>query len=273
MIKPVTGPQHPGSSGRLQGDHRPDSREGNPNHGSTANATQADVWDIAMQMVKPRASTAWLGTTHHDLAEARNLLSGEAPTEPPLRAVRRMMDLAIATLLVPIALIAFLVALILAGRPVIFIQTRVGRGGRTFRMLKFRTMVVNPTLVEITDPPDGRLFKSTRDPRITSIGRIFRRWSIDELPQIWNVFKGEMSIVGPRPALPAEVAQYDDRARRRYLVKPGLTGLWQVSGRSDLTWDESVSLDLHYIEDWSLWLELAIIARTIPAILSARGAY
>jgi lipopolysaccharide/colanic/teichoic acid biosynthesis glycosyltransferase len=117
------------------------------------------------------------------------------------------------------------------------------------------------------------LFKMTRDPRITRVGAFIRRFSIDEIPQFWNVFRGDMSLVGPRPALPKEVAQYDRDAVRRLDVRPGLTGLWQVSGRSDLPWDETVRLDSYYVDNWSFMQDLAIMLRTARAVVSSRGAY
>jgi lipopolysaccharide/colanic/teichoic acid biosynthesis glycosyltransferase len=119
---------------------------------------------------------------------------------------------------------------------------------------------------------DGILFKVRNDPRVTRLGKILRRWSIDELPQLWNVVRGDMSIVGPRPPLPREVERYDHHVRRRLLVKPGLTGLWQVSGRTGLSWDESVRLDLHYVENWSLTMDAMIIAKSVTAILRGHGA-
>ena len=120
---------------------------------------------------------------------------------------------------------------------------------------------------------DGVLFKMRADPRVTRVGRLLRRYSLDELPQLINVLRGEMSLVGPRPALPVEVARYSVDPQRRLAVKPGLTGLWQVSGRSDLTWEESVRLDLHYVDNWSWGLDLAILARTARAVVGHRGAY
>ena len=120
---------------------------------------------------------------------------------------------------------------------------------------------------------DGLLFRMSGDPRITRVGRVIRRLSIDELPQLWNVVRGEMSLVGPRPALPGEVARYDLDPRRRLVVKPGLTGLWQVSGRSDLSWEQSVRLDLRYVDNWSLRLDVQILVRTVRALLGHRGAY
>lgn len=159
----------------------------------------------------------------------------------------------------------------------LFVQTRVGRDGELFRMLKLRTMYVDAesmkqALLEDNDS-DGVLFKIRRDPRVTRVGYWLRRSSLDELPQLLNVLRGEMSLVGPRPALPSEVAFYDDNARRRLVVKPGITGLWQVSGRSDLLWDESLRLDLHYADNWRLLDDLAIAARTLGAVTTARGAY
>ena len=161
--------------------------------------------------------------------------------------------------------------------PVVFRQQRIGRDGREFTMLKFRTMHAGPepagTLLAHGNDADGVLFKLRSDPRITRVGRLLRRYSLDELPQLVNVVVGQMSLVGPRPALPGEVDRYDDDPRRRLVVKPGLTGLWQVSGRSDLPWDEAVRLDLLYVDNWSLTLDLAILARTAGAVLGHRGAY
>jgi len=160
--------------------------------------------------------------------------------------------------------------------PALFRQTRVGRDGREFQMLKFRTMVVGAEeQQEELRPEDAEhvLFKLQDDPRLTRIGRWLRRHSLDELPQLWNVVVGDMSVVGPRPPLPSEVARYADDARRRLLVKPGLTGLWQVSGRADLTWDDTVRLDLYYVENWSWVLDALILVRTIPAVVKGRGAY
>ena len=157
-------------------------------------------------------------------------------------------------------------------------QTRVGRNGKTFKMVKFRSMYIGSELkvselLSQNEAADGLLFKIHEDPRITSVGRFLRRFSLDELPQLLNVVTGSMSLVGPRPALPSEVAQYDHDLRRRLLVKPGLTGLWQVSGRSDLSWEESVRLDLRYVENWSLTLDLLVLLKTARAVLSASGAY
>jgi exopolysaccharide biosynthesis polyprenyl glycosylphosphotransferase len=162
--------------------------------------------------------------------------------------------------------------------PVIFRQTRTGKDGREFTMLKFRTMVADAEarradLASRNERHDGPLFKIRQDPRVTPFGRILRRFSLDELPQLVNVLRGSMSLVGPRPPLPEEVALYEDDVRRRLLVKPGLTGLWQVSGRSDLTWEESVRLDLRYVENWSFTLDLLILWKTAASISNGRGAY
>jgi lipopolysaccharide/colanic/teichoic acid biosynthesis glycosyltransferase len=160
---------------------------------------------------------------------------------------------------------------------VLFRQPRIGRDGQTFSMYKFRTMVVDAEkqqaeLLTINDS-DGVLFKLRKDPRVTAVGAYLRRWSMDELPQLFNVFLGDMSLVGPRPAVPDEVAKYAEHVRRRLVVKPGLTGLWQVNGRSDLSWDESVRLDLRYAENWSFALDLQILWKTISALVKGAGAY
>ena len=162
--------------------------------------------------------------------------------------------------------------------PVLFRQDRMRRHGESFRMLKFRSMHVGADdivdqLLDNNDVADGLLFKMRDDPRVTRVGRLLRRWSLDELPQLFNVLRGDMALVGPRPPLPREVAAYTDRVHRRLLVKPGMTGLWQVSGRSDLSWDESVRLDLYYVENWSLSLDVQILWRTLAAVVNAAGAY
>jgi exopolysaccharide biosynthesis polyprenyl glycosylphosphotransferase len=161
--------------------------------------------------------------------------------------------------------------------PGFFVQTRVGRDGRPFRMVKLRTMHRNAeellAALAKENELDGVLFKIRRDPRVTRVGYWLRRSSLDELPQLLNVVRGEMSLVGPRPALPAEVAAYDAVARRRLVVKPGITGLWQVSGRSDLLWEESLRLDLYYADNWRLVDDMAIACRTVTAVTRARGAY
>jgi exopolysaccharide biosynthesis polyprenyl glycosylphosphotransferase len=173
---------------------------------------------------------------------------------------------------------AIALAIRLADRgPVFFRQTRIGKSGRAFTLYKFRTMVVDAeqrkALLALSNEADGVLFKIRRDPRVTRPGAWLRRWSLDELPQLINVLLGEMSLVGPRPALPDETARYGDLMRRRLVVKPGLTGLWQVSGRSDLPWEEAVRLDLRYVENWSLALDLQILWKTGSAVFQGSGAY
>jgi len=161
--------------------------------------------------------------------------------------------------------------------PVLFRQVRVGRNGREFIIYKFRTMYLDAEarLADLRhlNEHDGVLFKMRNDPRVTRIGRWLRRLSLDELPQLFNVVLGHMSLVGPRPPLPEEVAAYPDDARRRLAVKPGITGLWQVSGRSDLPWEEAVRLDLRYVENWTLSLDLVILLRTLTAVSRGSGAY
>jgi len=205
--------------------------------------------------------------------------------EPELSGVRRLVkgafDRSVAAvamlLLAPVLVLIGLAIRVSSHGPGLFRQVRVGLGGRRFVMWKFRTMAADAEarLGEVVhlNEHDGVLFKITDDPRTTRIGRLLRRWSIDELPQLWNVVRGEMSIVGPRPPLPHEVEHYDLQVRRRLLVKPGLTGLWQVSGRAGLSWEESVRLDLHYVENWSPSLDAVILAKTVVAVLRGRGAY
>jgi exopolysaccharide biosynthesis polyprenyl glycosylphosphotransferase len=162
--------------------------------------------------------------------------------------------------------------------PVLFRQTRIGVDGQAFTMLKFRSMVVDaeqrkPELAQQTDAGNEMLFKMRSDPRVTRVGGVLRRFSLDELPQLINVVRGDMSLVGPRPPLPEEVAVYSADATRRLRVRPGLTGLWQVSGRSDLSWEESLRLDLRYVDNWSMALDLSILWRTWRAVLHGSGAY
>lgn len=180
-------------------------------------------------------------------------------------------------LITPVLLIIALAIWLEDRGPTIFRQTRVGRHGKEFVVLKFRSMNVDAeqqvaTLLQHNEQ-DGLLFKIRRDPRVTRVGALLRRFSLDELPQLVNVLRGEMSLVGPRPPLPQEVSRYDHDLRRRLAVTPGLTGLWQVSGRADLSWAESVQLDMHYVENWSPALDLMILAKTLRAVLRGRGAY
>lgn len=182
-------------------------------------------------------------------------------------------------LLSPLFLVLTLAVKLSSPGPALFRQERVGLKGEAFRMVKFRSMVVDAEarLQELSalDRAQGNpvLFKMKDDPRVTRVGSVMRRFSFDELPQLFNVLSGEMSLVGPRPPLQREVSGYDVRVHRRFLVKPGITGLWQVSGRSDLSWDDSVRLDLYYVENWSITVDLVILWRTIRAVVRSDGAY
>ena len=195
--------------------------------------------------------------------------------------VKRAFDVVVASVGVAIAspvlaLLAIAVKVSSSG-PVLYRQTRVGQRGRPFTMLKFRTMREGAD--EMVDDLRERhgvedlMFKLPDDPRVTTMGRFLRKWSLDELPQLFNVIRGEMSLVGPRPPLPREVTRYEDWQFDRLEVPPGISGLWQVSGRSDLSFDDCVRLDLFYIENWSLAYDLYILAKTLPVLISSRGAY
>jgi exopolysaccharide biosynthesis polyprenyl glycosylphosphotransferase len=216
--------------------------------------------------IRPAAGLPLLHVEHPQLAGARQL-------------VKNVFDRVVAGLLL-VLIAPLLLGLALAVRvsspgPALFRQTRVGRDGRLFTIVKFRTMRQDAERmkVELVSDADGVLFKVRDDPRVTALGALMRRHSLDELPQLINVLFGHMSLVGPRPPLPEEVAQYGDDVRRRLLVRPGLTGLWQVSGRSDLSWEESVRLDLRYVENWSLMLDLQILWKTWSAVARGQGAY
>lgn len=199
----------------------------------------------------------------------------------PAKVVKRFFDfvgssILLLVLAIPLAVFAVLIKLSSPG-PVFFRQTRAGVGGTTFECFKFRTMVVNADAMRdqlrAQHGDDGATFKMERDPRITGIGHWLRRFSLDELPQLFNVWLGQMSLIGPRPHPLDDVERYDDVATRRLLAKPGMTGLWQVSGRSDLDWEQSVMLDLYYVENWSLPLDAIIVLRTLKAVITGRGAY
>ncbi|MER6943935.1 sugar transferase [Nonomuraea sp. NPDC000554] len=197
------------------------------------------------------------------------------------RVVKTVFDRVVAVaavLLLAVPLLGIFLAIRLTSPgPALFYQTRVGRHGKEFRVVKFRTMVADAEKLKSAlldaNEFDGVLFKIRNDPRITRVGAFLRRYSLDELPQLFNVIRGEMSLVGPRPPLPEEVAKYGEDVRRRLVVKPGMTGLWQVSGRSDLTWEESVRLDLRYVENWSLILDLQILWKTWSVVTHGEGAY
>ena len=220
--------------------------------------------------------------THSDFPPAD--LLGEpmaSQTSSVDAALRRTLDVLVSAsallLLLPLlALIALWIRLDSPG-PVLFVQTRVGKGGREFSVFKFRSMFTDAEsrlhTVLATNERSGPVFKMRQDPRVTRSGRFLRRCSLDEVPQLLNVLRGEMSLVGPRPALPREVVLYAPEQRGRLAVLPGLTGLWQVSGRANLSFEESVALDLEYVRRQSVWLNLVILARTVPAVLTGHGAY
>lgn len=214
--------------------------------------------------------------------EGLPLIRVKIPTyEGGTHLLKRALDIAVALVaLTPIALLTPLIALLIkidSPGPIFFRQTRIGRDGTEFGMLKFRTMCTDAEerLAELAAQNEGAgvLFKMREDPRITRVGAILRKYSLDELPQFWNVLRGEMSVVGPRPPLPREVSEYAGAVHRRMYIKPGITGLWQVSGRSDLSWDESVRLDLRYVENWSVINDLQIMWRTAKVMLKPSGAY
>lgn len=203
------------------------------------------------------------------------------PSEPRRRdrLAKRVIDLTIATIVLVLTaplLVVISLAIVIDDRgPVLFRQTRVGRFGRTFTVYKFRTMVVDAEQrrgdVAAGNERSGPLFKIDTDPRVTRVGRLLRLTSLDEVPQLLNVLRGQMSIVGPRPALPSEVIEFDDELRRRELVPPGITGLWQVEARHEPDFDRWVEHDLIYIDGWTIWLDLKILAKTLPALLAHGG--
>lgn len=226
----------------------------------------------------------WEGITHElpssvSVGRATKALLGRSAF---YERVKRALDLTSSglglLLLSPVfGLLAIIIKLESPG-PVFFSQTRVGMNGRRFRCWKFRSMSIDADqrkeeLMEDNEMAGGTTFKIKRDPRVTRIGRFIRKASIDELPQLWNVFVGDMSLVGPRPPVPQEVAEYDAYEMRRLAVKPGITCIWQVSGRSDIPFREQVRLDIEYISKRCVWLDLMLLLKTIPAVLFARGAY
>jgi lipopolysaccharide/colanic/teichoic acid biosynthesis glycosyltransferase len=189
---------------------------------------------------------------------------------------RGVAFLALALAALPMLVIALIIRVTTPG-PALFRQVRVGRDGREFRIFKFRTMTNGADRLALFQPlgdeVDAILLKERNDPRITRVGAVLRRYSLDDLPQLLNVVRGEMSLVGPRPLVLQEVASYGPELRKRLLFRPGMTGLWQVSGRSDVSWDERMRLDLRYVENWSLALDLQILWKTCGAVVRADGAY
>jgi len=222
-----------------------------------------------------------------DVSTMVELTSTVAPPRPATSLARRALDVSVAgtalLLLVPVIAVSAIAVRLSSPGPVLFRQRRLGRNMRPFTVLKFRTMRADAdsalhrdyvrSLIG-TQPPENapdNLYKLVIDPRVTRVGRFLRSWSIDELPQLWNVLRGEMSLVGPRPVIEYEVEQYPDWYLRRFAVKPGLTGLWQVSGRNEKTYEEMVRYDIEYAERRSLWLDLRILARTALVVMRRQG--
>ncbi|MER5727009.1 exopolysaccharide biosynthesis polyprenyl glycosylphosphotransferase [Streptomyces sp. NPDC002138] len=198
--------------------------------------------------------------------------------QPVLKSVLDRAGAGLGLLLLSPLFLGLVLAIRLGSRgPAFYSQRRIGRDGVPFVMWKFRTMVADADALkaELTgvNEHDGLMFKMRRDPRVTRVGRLLRRTSLDELPQLLNVLTGDMSLVGPRPPLPEEVARYDEVELRRLTVRPGMTGLWQISGRSDLSWDETIQLDLQYVDNWSFTSDVDVVARTFRAVVDGRGAY
>ena len=218
--------------------------------------------------IRPVAGLPLLHMDHPEFTGGRRVIKS---------AFDKMLALSALAVAAPLFLVIPLVIWIGDGDPPFFRQTRVGQHGRPFTVFKFRTMVRDAedrkAQLATSNECDDVLFKIRCDPRVTKVGSWLRRWSVDELPQLFNVLFGDMSMVGPRPALPGEAAAYGEQVRRRLAVKPGITGLWQVSGRSDLPWEESVRLDLRYVENWSLALDLQILWKTLSAVRRGSGAY
>jgi exopolysaccharide biosynthesis polyprenyl glycosylphosphotransferase len=218
--------------------------------------------------IRPVAGLPLLHVDHPELAGGRQVVKA---------AFDKVTALLALILLAPVLLAVALAIRLTDQGPAFYQQARVGRDGRCFTLYKFRTMVVDADQqkeqLAAFNQADGALFKIRQDPRVTRIGAWLRHWSLDELPQLFNVLRGDMSLVGPRPALPEEAARYACHVRRRLVVKPGITGLWQVSGRSDLPWDEAVRLDIRYVENWSFALDLQILWKTGSAVIHGSGAY
>lgn len=222
-----------------------------------------------------------LSTWRRSLSLLRHRLSWILTTrgyERFKRTVDFLVSLGALLVLSPLFLVIAIAVKLTDGGPILFWQRRVGQFGREFDFPKFRSMVVNAealktSLLEKNDHSDGVTFKMKRDPRITAVGRLLRRTSFDELPQLWCVLTGKMALVGPRPPVPREVALYSVADRRRLDVKPGLTCIWQVSGRSELCFKQQVELDIEYIESRSVGQDIKLLAKTVPAVISGRGAY
>jgi exopolysaccharide biosynthesis polyprenyl glycosylphosphotransferase len=218
--------------------------------------------------IRPVAGLPLLHMDHPEFTGARQVIK---------TAFDRVIAATALVLLSPLFVILCVIIRSSDGGSAFFRQVRVGKDGRPFILFKFRTMVPDAEAQKVElamrNETDAVLFKIRKDPRVTRVGAQLRRWSADELPQLINVFRGDMSLVGPRPALPEEAALYRDHVRRRLVVRPGLTGLWQVNGRADLSWEESVRLDLRYVENWSFILDVQILWKTLAAVRHGAGAY
>jgi exopolysaccharide biosynthesis polyprenyl glycosylphosphotransferase len=216
--------------------------------------------------IRPVAGLPLLHVEHPELAGVRQLIKN---------VFDRLVAGAALVLLSPLLAVLALAVRASSPGPALFRQRRIGKDGAEFMIMKFRTMSndAEQRKISLVSDSDGMLFKIRHDPRVTPIGSWLRRHSLDELPQLINVIQGHMSLVGPRPPLPEEVARYGFDVRRRLVVRPGMTGLWQVNGRSDLSWEESVRLDLRYVENWSLMLDLQILWKTWSAVARGAGAY
>lgn len=257
--------------------------------------TSWDIPPLTFPKLQPTDSEEADGADETSLAEPRTIASSvPAQTEQPVllaslpqytgaaNVIKRLLDIigSLCALIIssPILLGVAIAIKLDDGGPVFFSQTRIGLHGKPFKMYKFRSMVTNAEelkkkLAEETGQEDRFIFKMKDDPRITKVGHFIRKTSLDEFPQFYNVLKGDMSLVGPRPALPEEVARYGSLYSARLLVKPGITGPWQVSGRSDLSQEQSEYLDVSYIENWSIAGDLAILAKTVMVIFTGRGSY
>jgi len=251
---------------------------------------EQDLLDIVVEAHREAVRVVIAPTAGEMLARRGRYVPGQAvplyELRPPAFAgaewlVKRAFDYSVAVLLVVVSAPLFLLVALsvkLSSRgPVLYVCRRIGLEEQEFRMFKFRTMYLDAAQrqdeLESENEADGALFKLRRDPRVTPVGAFLRRFSLDELPQLFNVLRGEMSLVGPRPLPMRDYRRLEPWHRKRYLVLPGMTGLWQVSGRSDLTFDRLVRLDFHYLETWSIWLDVSILLRTIPAVVAKRGAY
>ena len=234
--------------------------------------------DLSTEPTPPRLSSPWLNRLRARVAARRWQLATRSRA-----VIKRTLDIAVVLpaclLLLPLFAFVALAIRLHDGGPVLFWQKRVGQGGREFPFPKFRSMCVDAEAVRARieaqnqHGADGVTFKMKRDPRITPIGRFIRRFSIDELPQLWCVLRGDMTLVGPRPPIPSEVARYGLLDRHRLSVKPGLTCIWQVSGRSEIPFEQQVQLDIEYIRRRSTGTDLKLLAQTVPAVVRGKGAY